>query len=49
MFWDIFYWRLLQKIQLIHPPPPPEQNGPHFADDIFKCIVVNEKLRFNWQ
>ena len=22
---------------------PPEQNGRHFADDIFKCIVLNEK------
>ena len=21
---------------------PPEQNGLHFADDIFKCIFVNE-------
>ena len=23
---------------------PPEQNGCHFADDIFKCIFVNEKF-----
>ena len=23
----------------------PEQNGRHFADDIFKCIFVNEKFR----
>ena len=22
-----------------------EQNGRHFADDIFKCIFMNEKLR----
>ena len=22
----------------------PEQNGRHFADDIFKCIFVNEKF-----
>ena len=22
----------------------PGQNGRHFADDIFRCIVVNEKL-----
>ena len=29
---------------LTHPPPPPRQNGRHFADDIFICIFVNEKL-----
>ena len=23
---------------------PPGQNGSHFADDIFKCIFVNEKF-----
>ena len=23
---------------------PPWQNGPHFADDIFKCIILNEKF-----
>ena len=23
---------------------PPGQNGRHFADDIFKCIFLNEKL-----
>ena len=23
---------------------PPGQNGRHFADDIFRCIFVNEKL-----
>ena len=23
---------------------PPEQNGRHFADDIFKCIFMNEKF-----
>ena len=23
---------------------PPGQNGCHFADDIFECIFVNEKL-----
>ena len=23
---------------------PPEQNGHHFADDIFKCIFMNEKF-----
>ena len=22
----------------------PEQNGRHFADDIFRCILVNEKF-----
>ena len=25
---------------------PPGQNGRHFADDIFKCILVNEKVIF---
>ena len=25
-------------------PPPPEQNWHHFADDIFRCIFVNEKF-----
>ena len=24
---------------------PPEQNGRHFADDIFKRIFLNEKVR----
>ena len=24
---------------------PPEQNGLHFADDIFRCIFVNDKFR----
>ena len=24
----------------------PRQNGPHFADDIFKCIFVNENVWF---
>ena len=24
------------------PPPPPGQNGRHFADDIFRCILLNE-------
>ena len=23
---------------------PPEQNGRHFDDDVFRCIFVNEKL-----
>ena len=23
---------------------PPGQNGPHFADDIFRCIFINEKF-----
>ena len=23
---------------------PPWQNGPHFTDDIFKCIILNEKF-----
>ena len=28
---------------LTHPPPP-GQNDRHFADDIFRCIFVNEKI-----
>ena len=24
--------------------PPPDQNGRHFADDIFICIFMNEKF-----
>ena len=31
---------------------PPGQNGRHFADDIFRCIFVNEKffvlIKFHW-
>ena len=34
------------------PPPPPGQNGHHFADDIFRCVFVNESfafwLQFHW-
>ena len=31
--------------ELTHSPtPPPGQNGRHFADDIFKCIFLNENL-----
>ena len=26
-------------------PHPPEKNGHHFADDIFKCNFMNEKFR----
>ena len=26
---------------LTYPPPSPGQYGRHFADDIFRCIVVN--------
>ena len=25
---------------------PPGQNGPRFADDIFTCIFVNEKVLY---
>ena len=25
-------------------PSPPEQNGHHFTDDIFRCIFINEKF-----
>ena len=28
---------------IIHSSPP-EQNGRHFADDIFRCIFMNEKF-----
>ena len=24
--------------------PPPEQNGRHFVDDIFRCVFVDEKF-----
>ena len=27
-----------------HPHPSPGQYGRHFADDIFRCIVVNESF-----
>ena len=34
------------------PPPPPGQNGHNFADDIFRCIFMNERFcilsKFNW-
>ena len=37
---------------LFNTPPPPEQNGRRFADDIFKSISLNEKARisikFHW-
>ena len=36
-----------QKIALIAMglnSSPPEQNGPHFRDDIFRCIFVNENF-----
>ena len=26
---------------------PPEQNDPHFADDIFKCVFVNTNVRIS--
>ena len=26
----------------------PRQNGRHFADDIMKCILLNENLRFDY-
>ena len=26
------------------PPPPPGQNGRHFADDVFKYILLNKKF-----
>ena len=29
---------------LLPHPHPPGQNGRHFADDIFMCIFVNEKV-----
>ena len=39
----LFTERLLIWFNLTHPTHP-EQNGRHFADDIFKCIFVNEKF-----
>ena len=32
---------ILAKLELLHTPHP-GQNGRHFADDIFRCIFVNE-------
>ena len=29
----------------INSSPPGRQNGLHYADDVFKCIFMNEKLR----
>ena len=29
---------------LLNNSSSPEQNGPHFADDIFKCMFVNENV-----
>ena len=31
-------------IVMIVNTSPPEQNDRHFADDIFRCIFVNEKF-----
>ena len=28
---------------------PPGQNGRHFADDVFKCIFMNEKFHISVQ
>ena len=45
-FQAIFYqhWsHLLTPCALINPSPP-GQNGHHFAEDIFRCIFVNEKF-----
>ena len=25
-------------------PSPPKENGRHFADDVFRCIFVNENV-----
>ena len=32
-------------ITFTYPPPPPGQNVCHFADDIFRCIFMNEMFR----
>ena len=32
------------EVSINSPPPPPGQNGRHLADDIFRCIFVNEKF-----
>ena len=42
-------WRMLLSLTLLEDKDPfitlkPRQNGRHFADDIFKCILVNENV-----
>ena len=40
-------WMFMHLIPLTHPPPPPPppgQNDRLFADDMFRCIFVNEKF-----
>ena len=42
-------WRVTMECENVSQPgevisSPPEQNGRHFADDIFRCIFVNEKF-----
>ena len=37
------FWRIWVKSTGINSSPP-RQNGRHFADDLFRCIFVNEKF-----
>ena len=45
--WDMLFWQPLLgwlSWHFINNSSPPGQNGHHFADDIFRCIFVNEKF-----
>ena len=37
-----FQYFKIMKWSCLTPPPPPGQNGRHFADDIFRCIFLKE-------
>ena len=43
----VFVWPFLLSLLINSSPPPPGQNGRLFADDVFRCIFVNEKF-FIW-
>ena len=44
---------LSTKVQQIFNSLRPRQNGRHFADDLFKCIFLNENvwisIKFHWR
>ena len=42
--WQSVLWNSLLVVQDIVNSSLPEQNGRHFADDLFKCIFMNEKV-----
>ena len=42
----VFIQNVLSPSPVTINPSSPRQNGRHFADDIFKCIILNEKVRF---